>query len=111
AGRGLRQRPRRAADARRVLEDPEAVRPHRAAAAHAEPTRAAPLVRYAPARERRRPACDSADAGTRRSLDDANLHARARNTPAEHLRSLPPTCVILLNLTVSRHRRSASHEP
>ncbi len=83
----------------------------RAAAAHAQPARPAPLVRDAPARERRRPARHSTHAGPRRSLDDANLHARPRNAPANHLRPVSPTRLILLDLTVSRHIRSAAHEP
>ena len=52
-------------------------------AAHAQPARAAALVRDAPARARRRPARDPDDARPRRSVDDADLHARARGAAAD----------------------------
>ena len=72
-------------------------------AADAQPARAAPLVRDAPARARRRPARDPDDARPRRSVDDADLHARARGAAADRLRPLPPARLILLDLTVSQH--------
>src|SRR4030095_11449375 len=98
----VRQRPRRRADACRLLEDPEAARAQGRTPAIAQPARAAALVRHASARSRRRSARDSDDARPRRSLDDADLHARARGAAARGLRSLSPAAVI--DLAVSRHR-------
>ena len=57
--------------------------------ARPQPARAAALVRDAPARSRRRPARDPDDARPRRSVDDADLHARARRAAARGLRALP----------------------
>ena len=58
----VRQRARRAAQPRRLLENPEAARPQGEPAAHAQPACAAPFVRHASARARRRSARDSDDA-------------------------------------------------
>ena len=55
--------------------------------------RAAALLRDPPARARRRPARHPDDARARRSLDHADLHARARRTAALGLRALPPAHV------------------
>ena len=65
------------------------LRPPGGAAILAEPARAAPFVCDAPARARRRPALDPADAGARGPLHDANLHARPRAPPAQRLRLVP----------------------
>ncbi len=51
-------------------------------AAAAQPARAAAFVRDASARARRRPARDPDDARPRRSVDHADLHARARSAAA-----------------------------
>src|SRR5262245_48509473 len=100
---GIRQRPRRKADARRLLENPQALRAPGEAASHAQPPRAASFLCDASARERRRPARHPADARPRRSVDDANLHPCARNTVADDLRSVSSTRLILLDLAVSHH--------
>ena len=84
-----------------LLEDPQGLRPPGRPAGLAQPARAAPLVRHAPARARRRPARDPDDARTRGSVDDADLHARARGAAADGLRSVPPALVILLDSAVS----------
>src|SRR5262245_53776406 len=75
----LPERARRAADARRVLEDPQAARTRGESSSRPQPARRAPLVCDASARTRRGPAVDSNDAGPRRSLDDTDLHTRARS--------------------------------
>ena len=54
------------------------------------PARRPPFLRHAPARSRRRSARHPDDAGARRPVDDADLHARARGAPARGLRPLPP---------------------
>src|SRR5262249_39582264 len=90
----VRQRPRRIADARRLLEDPQTARSRRRAAAHAQSARRPALVRDAPARARRGPARDPDDARPRGSVDDADLHARPRGAAPRGLRSLPPSCLI-----------------
>ena len=58
-----------------------------------QPARAAAFVRDAPARARRRPARDSDHARTRRSVDHADLHARAGSEAAGGLRSVPSEAV------------------
>ena len=74
----VRQRARRRrADARRLLEDPQGVRPPVRADRAAEPARAATLVCDAPARARRRPAGHPDDAGPQRFVDDADLYAHS----------------------------------
>ena len=55
-----------------------------------QPARAAAFVRDAPARARRGSARDPDDARPRRSLDHADLHARARGAAARRLRPVPP---------------------
>ena len=61
----------------------------------AQSAHAAALVRDAPARAGRRSPRDSAHARTRRSFDDADLHARARGPAARGVRSVPPAEVTL----------------
>ena len=52
--------------------------------------RAAPFLRHAPARERRRPPQRADDARPLRHLDDADLHARLAGAAAEDVRAVPP---------------------
>ena len=80
----VRQRARRRAraDARRILEDPQGLRPPGRPEDVDQPAHAAAFVRHAPARAGRRPARHPDDARPRRPVDDADLHARARAADA-----------------------------
>ena len=66
-----------------------------------EPARAAALVRDASARARRRSARDPGDARPRRSVDDADLHARARGAAAPGLRPVSSARVSRRHLTAA----------
>src|SRR5512141_904243 len=74
--------------ARRLLEDPEAVRARRRNHARPQPARAPAFLRDAPAGAGRRPARDPADARARRPVDDPDLHARAGGTAAQRVREV-----------------------
>src|SRR5206468_1754843 len=73
---------------RRILEGAEGVRNQGGHFPGSQPAHAPPLVRDAPARAWSGPADDPDDARACRSVDDANLHARARSTPACRVRPL-----------------------
>ena len=74
--RAVRERAREAAHPPgRLVPDPQ-LRPGARHRAQADPARAAPLVRDAPARGRRRPADRAGDAGPRRHRHHRDLHTR-----------------------------------
>ena len=74
-GAPVRELPRRAAHPPGALQDRPPPRAQRRPGGPHEPAHAAPHVRHAPARGRLRPALGAGDAGPRRRLDDAALHA------------------------------------
>ena len=88
-----------------LLEDPQGLR---ASGGHhdvTQPAHASTLVCDASARAGSRPARDSDDVGPRRSVDDADLHARARATDAHHLRPVSPARMRRRWLCSRRRRR------
>ena len=83
--RGLPQRRRRAAERARARGDPRPLGAGRGLAEADEPAHAAPLVRHAPARGRRRPARRAGAARPRQPADDPGLHPPLRCRPAQRL--------------------------
>ena len=71
---------------RRVLEDPQGLCAAGRPQELPQPAHAPALVRHAPAGTRRRSPRHPDDAGPRRPVDDADLHARARASDAGRLR-------------------------